>query len=105
MSHTNDVLVVTVRGENEDLCFGSVLQDLSRRFDLVNDALKSFPAILGHPGTPGYRVAATARLQLNSLFVRGMDRPLVLGMAQSTYPALEATPRPFEGVNATNIVA
>jgi hypothetical protein len=47
--------------------------DLARRLDAIDDALSDFPAILGQPGTPGYRVAATARLQLNSLLVRGMD--------------------------------
>ncbi len=48
-------------------------QDLSRRLNAVSEALNSFPAIVGYPGKPGYRVAATARLQLNSLLVRGMD--------------------------------
>jgi len=49
--------------------------DLSRRLTAVNDALTDFPAIVGQPGMPGYRVAATARLRLNSLLVRGMDLP------------------------------
>jgi hypothetical protein len=49
--------------------------DLSQSLDDLNEALRNFPGILGQPGTPGYRVAAMARLHLNSLFVRGMDPP------------------------------
>lgn len=48
-------------------------QDLTRRLNALTRALKSYPAIVGQPGTPGYRVAATARMHLNSLLVRGMD--------------------------------
>ena len=50
-------------------------QNLARRLDAVSESLRRFPAIVGQPGTPGYRVAAVARLQLNSLLVRGMDLP------------------------------
>lgn len=47
--------------------------DLSRRLDAVAAALEGYPEFLGQPGTPGYRVAATAKSPLNSLLVRGMD--------------------------------
>lgn len=47
--------------------------DLTRRLDALTEAIAAYPPIVGHPGTPGYRVAATARSPLNSLLVRGMD--------------------------------
>lgn len=50
-------------------------QELSARLAAVHAALKNYPAILGHPGTPGYRVAGTARLSLGAFFIRGMDLP------------------------------
>lgn len=50
-------------------------QELSRHLAAVHAALQDYPAILGHPGTPGYRVAGTARLKLGAFFIRGMDLP------------------------------
>jgi hypothetical protein len=35
---------------------------------------------------------------------RGMRRPVVLGMARSTYPTLDPVERPFERINVTNLV-
>lgn len=49
--------------------------DLARRLDAVKAALDDFVPILGQPGSPGYRVAATVRSPLNSFLVRGMDLP------------------------------
>lgn len=48
-------------------------QDLTRCLNALNRSLKTYPGIIGQPGKPGYRVAATARMKLNSLLVRGMD--------------------------------
>ncbi|GAC1340363.1 MAG: hypothetical protein NVSMB23_10590 [Myxococcales bacterium] len=35
---------------------------------------------------------------------RGMRRPVVPGLKQSTYPTLDPVPRPFERINVTNLV-
>lgn len=35
---------------------------------------------------------------------RGMRRPVVTGLKQSTYPTLDPVPRPFDRINVTNLV-
>lgn len=49
------------------------LDAYAARLDRVARALEGFPAFLGSPGKPGYRVAVQARLRLPLTLVRGMS--------------------------------
>jgi hypothetical protein len=44
----------------------------AKRLQTVDDIMKTYPAFLGHPGKPGYRVVVQARLKIPLLIVRAM---------------------------------
>ena len=44
------------------------------------------------------------RCEFLYFMARGMRRPVVLGLARSTYPTLDPVERPFERINVTNLV-
>jgi hypothetical protein len=47
-------------------------EQFARRFDEIAEEMKGYPAFLGHPGKPGYRVVVMARLRI--------PLPIVLAM-------------------------
>src|ERR1019366_8718112 len=47
-------------------------EQLAGRFEEITEAMKSYPAFLGHPGRPGYRVVVMARLKITLPIVRAM---------------------------------
>ncbi len=48
--------------------------DLTRRLVKVFELTEEFPKIVGHPGQPGYRVVAMARLEMTSQMFKGLDK-------------------------------
>jgi hypothetical protein len=49
--------------------------ELSKRLEDISDLLVDFPAILGQPGQPGYRVVAMARLEMTPAMFNTLDPP------------------------------
>ncbi len=47
--------------------------DLSRRLNQIFELMGEFPPIFGHPGKPGYRVVAMARLEMTAPMFRMLD--------------------------------
>jgi hypothetical protein len=56
--------------------------DLLRRLNKVFELTADFPAILGHPGQPGYRVAAMGRLQMTAEMFKMLDKNQRLELAR-----------------------
>jgi len=48
--------------------------DLARWMDYLFDLMEDYPAFVGHPGLPGYRVAAMARLEKTAHMVMELDK-------------------------------
>lgn len=62
---------------------------------------------IGGDNVSSLRAAAQvlpARRDFVYFMARGMRRPVVSGLKQSTYPTLDPVPRPFERINVTNLV-
>jgi hypothetical protein len=47
-------------------------EQFARRFEQITEVMKNYPAFLGHPGKPGYRVVVLARLKIPLPIVRAM---------------------------------
>jgi hypothetical protein len=47
-------------------------EQFAKRFEEIAEEMKSYPAFLGHPGKPGYRVVVIARLKIPLPIVRAM---------------------------------
>ncbi len=48
--------------------------DLTRRLNKIFELSADFPKIVGHPGQPGYRVVAMARLEMTSQMFKMFDK-------------------------------
>jgi hypothetical protein len=48
--------------------------DLTRRLNKVFELAADFPKIVGHPGQPGYRVVAMARLEMTAQMFKMLDK-------------------------------
>jgi hypothetical protein len=48
--------------------------DLTRRLNKVFELTADFPKIVGHPGRPGYRVVAMARLEMTAQMFKMLDK-------------------------------
>jgi len=49
--------------------------DLTRRLSRIFELMGEFPPLIGHPGRPGYRVVAMARLEMTPGMLRTLDGP------------------------------
>jgi hypothetical protein len=49
-------------------------KDLAQRMDRVFELMEDYPAFIGHPGKPGYRVMAIARLEATTHMFRVLDQ-------------------------------
>lgn len=47
--------------------------DLTRRMDYLFELMEDYPAFLGHPGKPGYRVVGMARLEMTAQMFKALD--------------------------------
>lgn len=47
-------------------------EPFARRLDAIAEIMNTYPAFLGHPGKPGYRIVVQARLKIPLASVRGM---------------------------------
>jgi hypothetical protein len=47
-------------------------EQFAKRLEAIADAMRGYPAFLGHPGKPGYRVVVLARLKIPLANVRAM---------------------------------
>lgn len=47
--------------------------DLAHRMDYLFELMEEYPAFMGHPGKPGYRVVAMARLEMTTLMFKALD--------------------------------
>jgi hypothetical protein len=47
--------------------------DLTQRMDFLFEVIEDYPAFIGHPGKPGYRVVAMARLEMTAMMFKGLD--------------------------------
>ena len=48
-------------------------KDLAQRMDRVFELMEDYPGFVGHPGKPGYRVVAMARLELTEQMFKVLD--------------------------------
>lgn len=74
---------------------------------LRKDGVRHIYTSIGGDNRSSLRAAAQVfpvRREFPYFMARGMRRPIVLGMAGSTYPTLDPTERPFERINVTNLV-
>ena len=56
--------------------------DLARRLNKIFELSAEFPKILGHPGQPGYRVVAMARLDMTAQMFKMLDKDQREALAQ-----------------------
>jgi hypothetical protein len=56
--------------------------DLTRRLNKVFELTADFPKIVGHPGQPGYRVVAMARLEMTAQMFKMLDKTQRLDLAR-----------------------
>lgn len=57
-------------------------QDLTQRLSEAAELLEHYPKILGHPGQPGYRVAAIAQLNAHAHILLSLDREQRIALAK-----------------------
>ena len=62
-----------LRNPQRRLSKASEEADLAGRMDYLFDVMEDYPAFLGHPGKPGYRVVAMARLEKTAHIYKGLD--------------------------------
>jgi hypothetical protein len=56
--------------------------DLTRRLNRIFELSADFPKIVGHPGQPGYRVLAMARLEMTAQMFKSLDKAQRLALAR-----------------------
>jgi len=63
--------------------------DLARHMDRIFELIHDFPDIMGHPGKPGYRVVAMARLEMTARMFKMLDSAQRQALASDWAAGLE----------------